>query len=455
MTAILLTVGDELLIGQTVNTNAAWIGERLSAVGVVVRRAVTVSDEPAEIRRALRQSLADADVVIATGGLGPTHDDVTKKAIADELGRPLRLDESVLDDLRRAYAARNRPMAERNRVQAEVPAGFTVLRNRIGTAPGLWFEEEVDGRRRALAILPGVPSEMKGLMTEEVLPRVVDLNGEADVVQKTLLTVGRGEADLADSLGDLDAWLGPRLRLAFLPSYGVVRLRITALGTDRAGAGARLAEFEAFVRARVGELIFGEGADTLEAAVGRMLRARGLTLATAESCTGGLLADRITNVPGSSSYYCGGMVVYGNAAKVSLLGVDDAVLAEAGAVSERVARQLAAGARQRLGADLAVATTGIAGPGGGTPEKPVGTVWLGYADANGTHAVRLQFVTDRLLNKRLSVTAALNLVRRQLLRLDPAPRGADLPSADLPSADLATTVPRATAEVMDAKLRCL
>lgn len=427
MTAILLTVGDELLIGQTVNTNVAWIGEQLSAVGVAVRRSVTVSDEPGEIRTALRQALADADVVISTGGLGPTHDDITKKAMADELGRPLRFDEAAFEELRRKYAARNRPMAERNRVQAEVPEGFTVLRNPIGTAPGLWFEEEVDGRRRALAILPGVPREMKALMREEVLPRVVDLNGEADVVQKTLLTVGRGEADLADALGDLGAWLSPTLRLAFLPSYGVVKLRITALGTDRADAEARLAAFERYVRERVGELIFGEGDDTLEAAVGRMLRERGLTLATAESCTGGLLADRLTNVPGASEYFCGGAVVYGNQTKVNLLGVDDEVLREDGAVSERVARQLAEGARQRLGADLAVSTTGVAGPGGGTPDKPVGTVWLGYADAGGTHAVRLQFVTDRLLNKRLSVTAALNLVRRQLLR-----RGA---------ADLAATAP--------------
>lgn len=421
MTAILLTVGDELLVGQIVNTNVAWIGEQLSAVGVSVRRAVTVSDEPNEIRSALRQSLADADVVIATGGLGPTHDDVTKKAVADELGRPLRLDEAVLDDLRQKYAARNRPMAERNRVQAEVPEGFTVLRNPVGTAPGLWFEDEEGGRRRALAILPGVPREMKVLMQEEVLPRVVDLNGEADVVQKTLLTVGRGEADLADSLGDLGAWLSPELRLAFLPSSGVVKLRITALGTDRADAEARLAAFEAYVRERAGGLIFGEGDDTLEAAVGRMLRERGLTLAVAESCTGGLLADRLTNVPGASDYFRGGAVVYGNEMKVNLLGVDDAVLRADGAVSERVARQLAEGARLRLGADLAVATTGIAGPGGGTPEKPVGTIWLGYADARGTHAVRLHLVTDRLLNKRLSATAALNLVRRQLLRLDAAP----------------------------------
>ena len=433
MTAILLTVGDELLIGQTVNTNVAWIGEQLSAVGVTVRRSVTVSDDAGEIRTALRQSLNDADVVICTGGLGPTHDDITKKAIADELGRALVFRDDVYADLKAKYAARGRPMAERNRVQAEVPDGFAVLPNPIGTAPGLWYEDDAAGH--ALAILPGVPREMKVLMRDEVLPRVVDLNGAADVVQKTLLTVGRGEADLADSLGDLGAWLGPDLSLAFLPSYGVVKLRITALGEHLEAAQARLAEFEAYIRERVGELIFGEGDDTLEASVGRMLRDRGLTLATAESCTGGLLADRITNVPGASDYFCGGVVVYGNTQKVEMLGVDEAAIREEGAVSERVVLQLAEGARRRFGTDLAVATTGIAGPGGGTPEKPVGTVWLGYADAHGTHAARLQLVTDRLLNKRLSVTAALNLVRRQLLRRD---RQDAIPP---PSDDLTTVTP--------------
>ena len=204
MTAILLTIGDELLIGQTVNTNAAWIGAQLNAVGVAVRRAVTVSDAPGEIRNAVRQALADADVVICTGGLGPTHDDLTRQAIADELGRPLVFREDVFEALRQQYAARGRPMAERNRVQAEVPEGFDVLPNPIGTAPGLWFEEEAGGERRALAVLPGVPREMQLLMRAEVLPRVVDLGGEVDVAQKTLLTAGRGEADLADQLGDLD-----------------------------------------------------------------------------------------------------------------------------------------------------------------------------------------------------------------------------------------------------------
>ncbi len=416
MTASLLTVGDELLIGQTVNTNAAWIGEQLSAHGITVRRAATVSDEAADIRDELRRALAASDVVILTGGLGPTHDDITKKAVADELGRPLVFRDDLFAELRAKFEARGRPMAERNRVQAEVPGGFEALPNPVGTAPGLWFEDAATGC--AIAVLPGVPNEMRTLMQASVLPRLVERRGDASTLQKTLLTVGVGESDLADALGDYADRLGPDLHLAFLPRYGVIRLRITASGATRAEAEARLADFERIVRARAGAFLFGEGDDLLEAAVGRMLTERGLTLATAESCTGGLLADRITNVPGASAYFCGGVVVYGNAQKVSLLEVDEALLREHGAVSEAVAGQLAEGVRARLSTDLGVSTTGVAGPGGGTPEKPVGTVWIGYADEHGSYAVRLQLAKDRLLNKRLSITAALNLVRRQLLRRD-------------------------------------
>lgn len=416
MNASLITVGDELLIGQTVNTNAAWIGEQLSARGITVRRAATVSDEAADIRDELRRALGTSEVVILTGGLGPTHDDITKKAIADELGQPLVFRDDLFEELRAKFEARGRPMAERNRVQADVPEGFEALPNPVGTAPGLWFEDEAT--ERVIVVMPGVPNEMRTIMQASVLPRLVEKRGDGTVVQKTLLTVGRGESDLADTLGDYADRLGPDLHLAFLPRYGVIRLRITASGDTQAEAQARLADFERLVRERAGEYIFGEGDELLEAAVGQMLTARGLTLATAESCTGGLLADRITNVPGASAYYCGGMVVYGNAQKVRALGVEEEALREHGAVSEAVAKQLAVGVRLRLGTDLGISTTGIAGPGGGTPEKPVGTVWIGYADEQGTYAVRLQLATERLLNKRLSITAALNLVRRQLLRRD-------------------------------------
>jgi nicotinamide-nucleotide amidase len=418
VTATLLTIGDELLIGQVVNTNVAWLGEQLSALGVTIRRSAVVGDAAADIRRELRDGLGASDLVVVTGGLGPTHDDVTKRAVADELGLGLEFHEDLLADVRQKFRGRGRAMSESNRVLADVPAGFEALPNPVGTAPGLWFEGAVGGVERLIVILPGVPHEMRALMRSSVLPRLVQRNGDAAIVQKTLLTVGRGESDLADALGPYADRLGPTLRLAFLPDYGVVRLRITALGETRAEAETRLAGFEAYVRVRVGEHVFGEGDDTLEAAVGRMLRERGLTLATAESCTGGLVSHRLTNVPGSSAYYCGGAVVYGNSQKVNFLDVDERVLREHGAVSEAVARQLAVGVRARLGTDLALSTTGVAGPGGGTPEKPVGTVWIGYADERGPYAVRLQLARDRLLNKRLSVTAALALLRRQLLRRD-------------------------------------
>ena len=418
MTATLLSIGDELLIGQVVNTNAAWLGEQLSALGIAVRRMEVVGDEAAEIRRELRRALGETDLVIITGGLGPTHDDITKRAVADELDRPLEFRDELMDEVRRKFEGRGRRMSESNRQLAEVPAGFEALANPVGTAPGLWFEGEVDGATRSLVILPGVPHEMRTLMQEAVLPRLTARNGDVALAQKTLLTVGRGESDLADALGSYADRLGPSLRLAFLPNYGVVRLRITALGETRAEVEARLADFETYVRERIGEHVFGEGDDTLEAAVGRMLRERGLTLATAESCTGGLLSHRLTNIPGSSAYYCGGAVVYGNSQKIVLLDVDESSLYRDGAVSEAVAKQLAEGVRARLNADLGIATTGIAGPGGGTPGKPVGTVWIGYADERGPYAVRLQFTNDRLLNKRLSVTAALAILRRQLLRRD-------------------------------------
>lgn len=418
MNATLLTIGDELLIGQVVNTNVARLGEYLSALGVTVRRTAVIGDEMEDIRGELRRSLSTSDLVLITGGLGPTHDDITKKAIADELGRPLAFHDDLFEELKQKFAARNRPMAARNRVQAEVPAGFEALHNPVGTAPGLWFAGDIDGAHRVIVVLPGVPHEMEALMREAVLPRLAARNGDAAIAQKTLLTVGIGESDLADALGDFTDRLGPDLHLAFLPNYGVVRLRITTFAATRAAAEERLAGFEGYVREHAEDYIFGEGDDTLEATVGRMLRERGLTLSTAESCTGGLLSHRLTNVPGSSGYYCGGVVVYGNTQKVDLLDVDTAVIEANGAVSKPVAQQMAEGVRLRLNADLGISTTGIAGPSGGTPEKPVGTVWLGYADDAGTHAVLLRLTKDRLLNKRLSVTAALGLVRRQLLRRD-------------------------------------
>jgi nicotinamide-nucleotide amidase len=423
MTATLLTVGDELLIGQVINTNAAWLGERLTAIGLHVNRVITVGDEDAEIHAGLQRGLADSEVLICTGGLGPTHDDVTKRAVAQALGRPLARRAELVDHLAERYRQRGRELPEAAYVMADVPRGFEALENPVGAAPGLWFRGAVPGvpGLRAIVIVPGVPFEMRAIMEASVLPRLVELQGESAIVQKTILTVGHGESDLAARLGDLDEWLGDGLRLAFLPNYGTVRLRITALGDDRSEAGSRLATFENFVRDRLGDAVFGEGDRSLEEVVGEMLRQRGLRLATAESCTGGRVADAITNVAGASGYYSGGVVVYGNPSKIDLLGVSRGALQEEGAVSEAVARQMAAGVREALKTDIGLSTTGIAGPSGGTPDKPVGTIWLGYADEGGTHAVRLHLTPDRTLNKRLSVTAALNLIRRQILRRDRQP----------------------------------
>ena len=413
MNAIILTVGDELLIGQVVNTNAAWLGEQLGLAGMTVARMETVGDDVAAIRRALERGLDEAEVVVVTGGLGPTHDDVTMRAVADGLGREVVLRPELLAEVEAKLAARGRPMRPAHRVFAEVPEGFEALQNPRGMAPGLWGARD-DGR--LVVVMPGVPHEMEAICTQHVLPRLRARAGDAVVLHRTLLTAGEGEAALAERLGDLSDVLTDGVTLAFLPGLGGVRLRLTVRGADRAAAQEALDRHAARLRRDLGALVFGEDDDTLEGVVGAMLAERGLTLAVAESCTGGAVAARITSVPGASRYFVGGVVAYGNAVKARQLGVEEAVLREQGAVSEPVARQMAAGARTALGADLAVSTTGIAGPTGGTPEKPVGLVWLGYADAAGTHAVRLQLTTDRAVNVGLAATAALNLVRRQLLR---------------------------------------
>jgi nicotinamide-nucleotide amidase len=417
MTAAILTIGDELLNGQVVNGNAAWIGERLTAYGVTVERSVVVGDDQPAITWALTELLQAAEVVICTGGLGPTHDDLTREALAHALGRPLSRREELLGPLQDYYSGRGRETPRGAEVMADVPEGFEPIENPVGVAPGLWFSGELEGRgERMIAALPGVPHEMRVLMDEAVLPRLIERQGEAAAVQTTLLTAGLGESAVVERLGDLGPWLSDNLRLAILPKYGEVRLRVTALGASNGEARRRLSAFLDYARQQLGDLVVGEGKTDLAAALGQLLRDRGLTIAVAESCTGGGVGAALTSVPGSSDYFLGGHIVYSNQSKVSVLGVDSGVLRAHGAVSEPVAVAMAEGAREALGADLAVSTTGVAGPGGGTPTSPVGTVWIACADAHGHRAVRLQLGGDRLTINRLSVTAALDLVRRRVLR---------------------------------------
>ena len=418
MKAHLLTIGDELLIGQTTNTNAAWLGESLSRIGVRVDRSVTVGDEADAMRREIDRAYESARLLITTGGLGPTHDDVTKNVVADYFEAPLVTDEKLLSRIQQYYERRGRDMPDEVKQLAQVPEGFDLLENPVGTAAGLWYSDP--SGERLLAVLPGVPQEMKSIYDAAVEPRLLSRADLQDLAHRTLLTTGIGESDLQAQIGDLSSVMDDDLRLAYLPSTSGVRLRLTAYGDDREEAEARLDELEAVLRNRVGKYIFGTGKETLEGVLGDMLRERGLTVATAESATGGLIGHRITGVPGSSDYYWGSVVAYANDVKVSMLGVSEGDLIAHGAVSEPVAVQMARGVKDRLGTDVGVSTTGVAGPGGGSEEKPVGTVWIGYArgygDDEATHAVRLQLTQDRDLNKELFATSALEMIRRQLLR---------------------------------------
>ncbi len=415
MTATILTIGDEILIGQVVNSNAAWLGEQLGLVGVAVARMETVGDDIKVISDAINRGLETSDLVVATGGLGPTHDDVTREAVAASFGVPLVFRLDVMADVERYFLERNRAVPKANRAMGEVPEGFEVLPNNKGTAPGLWGALETGSRNRQVIVLPGVPYEMKAIMREHVLPRLAEMSGTV-ILHKTLLTVGQGETLLAERLGDLSDVLAEGTSVAYLPGAGTVRLRVSAKGGDRTTVERALNRIVERLRKVLGDSIFGEDDETLEGVVGEMLADRRLTIAVAESCTGGSIASYITRVSGASRYFLGGVVAYDNGVKIRQLGVNEGDLAEHGAVSEAVVRQMAEGVRAALGADIGLATTGIAGPDGGTPEKPVGTLWLALADAESTYSVSLQLGRDRAINIRLSTTSALNLVRRQLLR---------------------------------------
>jgi nicotinamide-nucleotide amidase len=415
MTASIITVGDEILIGQIVNTNAAWLGEQCTSLGMDVVSMVTVGDSESAIRSALRTAMETSRLTIMTGGLGPTHDDITKHAVAAEFGDALVENPDVLAAVRERFARRNLVMVDANRSQALIPESFIAVINPVGTAPGLLRRYPHDGEEGLLAVLPGVPHEMKVLVQSSVLDEVGRLVGQRSIVQRTLLTTGIGESNLEHHLEGVHAHLKDGLSLAWLPSIHGVRIRITGRARDAHTARARVDELVGWIQARAGRYIYGEDLQTLEEVVGTMIKACGWSIATAESCTGGLVSHRLTNSPGSSDYVLGGIVSYGNSVKKGLLGVREHDLALHGAVSEPVARQMAEGIREALGADVGLATTGIMGPGGGSDEKPVGTVWVGVALPDSAIAVRLQLGTDRLRNKDRAATAALNALRLHLL----------------------------------------
>ena len=414
----LITIGDELLLGFTIDTNAAHIARTLAANGVEIVRRTTVGDEAPRIAAAVREALDRTGAVITTGGLGPTSDDLTKPAIAAIFGRPMKLDEAVATKLEERWRTRfpNSRFPATNRTQAEIPEGARILTNHHGTAPGIWLEDE---RGRWVAMLPGVPREMRGMLAEELLPAIkARAAGEQNVVLSgTLRTTGIAESAIAELLGpnilgDPGTELGS-LPLAYLPGVAGVDLRVTVKGRPLGEAERLVGEAIVKLRSRVEAYAYGVDDADLAAVVLDKCRALDFTLAVAESCTGGMLGERITSIPGSSDVFLGGVIAYHNEVKRSLLGVRAEAIERSGAVSEEVVLQMASGVRERLGADVGVAVTGIAGPGGGTPEKPVGLVWIAV-HASEVKARRFHVGGDRAEIRQRAAQAALEMVRRAL-----------------------------------------
>lgn len=408
----LLTIGDEILIGQIINSNASWIAEQCTRLGAKIILHSVVGDEREAMLSELDRLLFVSDVVLLTGGLGPTHDDITKSVLCEYFNDELIRNEQVLKLVEDFLQKRNIPVTERNQKQADVPKKAKILHNTNGTAPGLLF----DMTGNVIVAMPGVPSEMKSIMRTWVLPYLESMmteNKEEVVLYKVLQTAGIAESKLADLLGNVDDFLGGG-SLAFLPSYKGVRLRIGVTGNTSDLAREKLNQIEKHIYSKAGKFIFGENDDSLASVVGKLLKEKGKTCSVAESCTGGLLGAEFTSVPGSSDYFVGGAIVYSNEAKTKILDVSKGIIDAFGAVSEETAKELASNVRKVFKTDFGISITGIAGPSGGTIEKPVGTVWIGLASENDVLTKKFVFSNDREINRERSVAKALEMLLNTL-----------------------------------------
>lgn len=412
MKAYLITIGDEILIGQTVNTNVSFIGEKLTEIDVQVIKSTVIADDHNIIIDEFKEAFSKADVIIVTGGLGPTHDDVTKKCISEFFNSELVLNESILNDVKELFIKRGREITKINEEQALIPKIAKAIRNPNGTAPGIYIEKE----GKVFVAMPGVPFEMQCMLEENVIPALSELNSVKVETSKTLnlLTTGIPESFLYQRLGDIDELLNGS-RLAFLPNQFGVKMRITSKGKTEEEATNKLLEIEQKIRSLVGRYVYGKNNDSLEEVIAKLLVDRGLKLSVAESCTGGLISNRLTNIPGSSAFFERGLITYSNGAKVEHLDVSEDAIAEFGAVSLQVAQQMAEGIRAVSGTDLGLAVTGIMGPGGGSADKPIGLVYIGVCDNSVVTAKEFKFGDNRLLNKDRTSQAALEMLRRFLL----------------------------------------
>lgn len=410
--AEVMTIGDEILFGQITDTNTQWIGTELTNMGIRPVRKTSVGDNAEEILAALGESLARVDVLIITGGLGPTKDDITKRALCEFFGTELEINESALALVTDFFTRRGRPMTELNRQQAALPQGCIYLQNDWGTAPGMWFEQA----GKVVISLPGVPFEMKSLMTQRVLPRLLAFFKPPFIKHKIIRTIGIGESTLAETIEAWEDSLPPHVKLAYLPHFGQVRLRLTATGDDNEQLASELAYETERVMPLVAKWVYGYDNDELEIIIGKLLMAEHATVSTAESCTGGFVAHKITSIPGSSRYFMGSVVAYDNDVKMNTLGVSMDDLLAHGAVSEQAVKTMAEGVRKLMHTTYGIATSGVAGPDGGSPEKPVGTIWIACASPTETTARHLTLTKHRSVNIELTATYVLDLLRKSILK---------------------------------------
>ncbi|MEO8087759.1 MAG: competence/damage-inducible protein A, partial [Bacteroidota bacterium] len=408
--AEIITIGDELLIGQVIDTNSAWIGQQLNEIGIKVYQITSISDNEQHILSALKDASQRADVILITGGLGPTKDDITKFTLCKYFKSNLRFDEKTFIQVEKLFQARGRQVTAVNRKQAEVPEKCEVIPNTQGTAPGMWFRE----KGKVFVSMPGVPYEMKGMMTEDVLPRLQKLFTEGVIIHKTIWFQGIGESFLSDMIEQWELALPANLKLAYLPSSGILRLRLTATGTSAEELNGLISVEVKKLNEIAGEYIFGEDNDTLEKLTAQLLTEQKATISTAESCTGGYIAHRITTVPGSSNYYLGSVVAYDNSIKENFLNISSNIIEKYGAVSEEVVIEMAKNVKEKFKTDYSIACSGIAGPSGGTEDKPVGTVHLAIAHPGGIFTKKLMLGTDRERIIRETALHSLNNLRKIL-----------------------------------------
>lgn len=404
--ASIITIGDELLIGQTIDTNSAWIAMRLNEQGIDLLRRVAVGDERNTIINALNEELTRASLVIITGGLGPTADDITKPLLRDYFGGTMRPDERVLAHVKSIFAKRNRPVLERNLKQAEVPDSCTVLFNRLGTAPGMWFEKD----EKVIIALPGVPFEMAGIMTEEVLPRLKERFKSDAIVHYSVITAGEGESFIAEKIQDLEEALPAHIKLAYLPGAGAVKLRLTGKGSDEAKLKEEIQVHQLAIATRLEDIVISLHDVPMEQILHNWFTAHAQTLGLAESCTGGYIAHHITQIAGASSYFKGSMVCYNEESKQHILGVNKATIDESGVVSEATVTEMARGLLKTLDVDYALAITGLLGPATPADREATGTVWMAVAGKGKVSSKKFLFHYDRHRNKEVAVSMAMLMI---------------------------------------------